>query len=167
MIDIAALRKAHRISQQSLAEKLSVKQSFLSAIENGRSRLPADKRERLTEIFGEEEIRKFSSCDHHDHPAAPDNDSEISESEMMARLLRIFHSQEHKDDDHNHRLHHQRIDEMQQRIDRLLERNDKISEKNISLQSRLDQSTARIIEARNEIHRLREILIRHGIDPDN
>ncbi len=161
-IDLAALRKAHRINQQTLADQLDMRQSFLSAIENGKSRLPKNRLGRLLEIFGEEELARYSCS-----TAAPYSnhspEEKLSEPDMMAKILRIFHSHEHESDTHNHELHHKKIDELQERIGRLLDRNESLSEKAMTLQERLDLMTAKNIEAQNEIYRLREILIRHNI----
>lgn len=161
-IDLAALRKAHHINQQTLADQLDMRQSFLSAIENGKSRLPQNRLARLIEIFGEDELTRYASYTGTPHSGHA-QEERLSESDMMAKILRIFHSHEHESDTHNHELHHKKIDELQERIGRLLDRNENLSEKAMTLQERLDLMTAKNIEAQNEIYRLREILIRHNI----
>lgn len=53
-LDLLRLRKRIGMSQRELTEQLHVRPSFLSAIENGRSRLPEEKMEKLKEIAGDE-----------------------------------------------------------------------------------------------------------------
>ena len=55
-IDLAKIRSDHSVSQKDLAEKLGVKQSFLSNIERGRSPLPPEKLDKIIEIFDIENI---------------------------------------------------------------------------------------------------------------
>ncbi|MDR1054703.1 MAG: helix-turn-helix domain-containing protein [Prevotellaceae bacterium] len=52
MIDIKALRKAKKMTQQEFAELLGCDQSFISQIEGGKRPLPEEYVERLTENFG-------------------------------------------------------------------------------------------------------------------
>lgn len=160
-LDLAALRKAHHINQINLAARLNMKQSFISAIENGKSPLPAIKLALLRDIFGDEEINKYMITTEDKSPQF--NIETFSESDMMAQLLRMFHSHEHKEETHNHEMHHRKIDKLQERISILLERNDRLSEKCMTLQERLDLITAKNIEAQNEIFRLKELLLTYGI----
>ena len=163
-IDIASWRKAPHISQQNHATELAVTQSVLSAIENGRSRLPADKKDRLAEIFGQEQLDKFTYNEPDEGQRPSDPQILLSDSELVGALLRVFHSQEHKDDAHTHMLHHERMDEMQTRIDRLLERNDALAARNVQLQDRLDALGAEHLNLQHEVFRLKEILLRSNID---
>ncbi|MDE5773449.1 MAG: helix-turn-helix transcriptional regulator [Muribaculaceae bacterium] len=163
-IDIKGLRRAHGLNQTDLAERLEITQSFLSSIENGHSRLPKSKYHRLCAIFTAEDIDRHTVTKN-DVPGHSIKDSLPStESEMMAQILRIFHTHEHQDENNHHALHHQRLDEMQERITRLLDRNDKLAERALMLQNKLDFMTAKQIEAQNEIYRLHKILLKHGID---
>lgn len=147
--------------QQQLAERLGVNQSFISAIEKGKSPFPPNKMETLYEIFGEETVRRHmrEDCvgDTGSHHAS------ISESEVMTQLLRLFHNQEHSSEEHTHIAHHKKIDEMQASIDRLLQRNDTLSERNLELQRHVDSLTSTAIKLRGEIARLREIIISAGL----
>lgn len=52
MLNLKALRKAKKITQQELAELLGCDQSFISQIESGRRPIPEDFIERLVENFG-------------------------------------------------------------------------------------------------------------------
>ncbi|MDE6294978.1 MAG: helix-turn-helix domain-containing protein [Muribaculaceae bacterium] len=160
-LDLAALRKAHNINQIELAKRLDMKQSFISAIENGKSPLPSVKLALLRELFGEEEVDKFMV--EAEDKSLRLNIENLSESDMMAQLLRMFHSHEHKEESHNHEMHHRKIDELQERISRLLERNDRLADKCMTLRERLDHMTAQNIEAQNEIFRLKELLLSNGI----
>lgn len=163
-IDLKGLRKAHGLNQTDMAERLEITQSFLSSIENGHSRLPKSKYQTLCAIFTAEEIECHTVTESEAAGRSAKEGLPATESEMMAQILRIFHTHEHQDENNHHALHHQRLDEMQERITRLLDRNDKLAERALMLQDKLDLMTAKQIEAQNEIFRLHEILLKHGIE---
>ena len=50
-LDLQRIRKEFGVTQKALADILNINQSFLSNIENGRSPLPPDKREKILETF--------------------------------------------------------------------------------------------------------------------
>lgn len=58
-IDLTRLRKQAGMSQRNLAALLQVRPSFLSAIENGRSRMPDEKLEKIKEIFKLDSLEEF------------------------------------------------------------------------------------------------------------
>lgn len=155
-IDIARLRKDHGMSQRILAEHLQIKQSFLSAIENGKSPLPTNKRQRLAEIFGDVDLHDY----YVDTDTQPDieqvPDVARNEASMLTQLLNYFHTQAHKESDKEHVAMHARVDTMQQRIDSLVERNEVLQEK-------LDMLRVEIDTLKTENFRLKEIILTNGI----
>ena len=50
-LDLQRIRKDFNVTQKALADMLNINQSFLSNIENGRSPLPYDKRQKILEVF--------------------------------------------------------------------------------------------------------------------
>lgn len=155
-IDIARLRKDHGMSQCLLAEQLQIKQSFLSAIENGKSSLPSNKRQRLTEIFPEVDLSLY----YVESESIPENDSmpdvARNEASMLTQLLNYFHAQAHKESDKEHVAMHARVDALQQRNDSLVERNE-------ILQEKLDMLRVEIDALKTENFRLKEILLNNGV----
>lgn len=157
-IDICKLRKSAGISQRQLADQLQVRQSFLSAIENGRSRLPEEKEQRLIDIFGHDMVEKFCIADEQAALAAPAAalNAGLSESDIVGQLLKHFHDLAHKSDSHTHQADSEQIDALRQRNDFLNQRNDKLSERIDELRDELDR-------LRREIYHLKELLITNGI----
>ena len=49
-LDLQRIRKDFNVTQKALADMLNINQSFLSNIENGRSPLPYDKRQKILEV---------------------------------------------------------------------------------------------------------------------
>ncbi|MDE6559589.1 MAG: helix-turn-helix domain-containing protein [Muribaculaceae bacterium] len=150
-IDIVRLRKEEGINQRKLADMLEIKPSFLSAIENGRSRLPEDKLDKLKSIFGAEYIEDFYIEDIHEQIVPPHihvND----QSDSITGLLNHFHNLAHqKSHDHSGKEK-----ELSERIDTLTRRNDRLSE-------RLDDLRDEVDALRLENFRLKELLIKNGI----
>lgn len=85
-IDIARLRKDNGMSQNDLAQKLQITQSFLSAIENGKSPLPPEKEARIAEIFGLGSLDDYL-IDSRQPEALTKNLEEMSDSEIFGQLL--------------------------------------------------------------------------------
>lgn len=155
-IDIARLRKDHGMSQRVLAEKLQIKQSFLSAIETGKSPLPTNKRLRLAEIFSDVDF-----CNYYiDGELTPEMDvmpdMARNEAGVLTQLLNYFHTQAHKESDKEHLAMHARVDALQQRNDSLVERNE-------ILQEKLDMLRVEIDALKTENFHLKEILLNNGL----
>ena len=153
--DISRLRKEKNMSQGELANLLQMTQSFLSAIENGKSPLPIEKEDRLCEIFGLKNLKDF---------IIPEKRSEIEEkrvtemtdSDLFNQLLSRFHKQAHSEEsEHHHHDHHQRIEELQQKLDALFARLDAMMMRNDSLSADNDKLRSEIDTYRQEIERLR------------
>lgn len=153
--DIARLRKENGMSQSELATLLQMNQSFLSAIENGKSPLPVEKVERLCEIFG---LNKLDAYIVESRGAgAEGNLSEMTDSDLFNQLLNRFHRQAHSvDTEHHHHDHHEKIKELERRIDLLFERNDALMARNDALCDVNDRLRAEIDTHRAEIDRLRK-----------
>lgn len=126
------------MSQNELASNLQVNQSFLSAIENGKSPLPVEKETRLLEIFGLKDFSGFIIRDNVSVSGANlSATQELSESDLFNQLLSRFHEHAHRrEGDSEHHEHHQRIHLLEERVDRLLERIDELMDNNNELMCR-------------------------------
>ena len=136
-IDLSKLRKRAGMSQRELASLLQVRPSFLSAIENGRSRLPEEKQEKIKEIFALDSLEEYMIDDladvvvpPHTHvpPHSHDGDASIpphihtspsTQSDAITQLLNHFHDLAHQRD----RQHTSADEETAARIDLLERRN--------------------------------------------
>lgn len=148
-IDLIKLRKRAGMSQKELADLLQVRPSFLSAIENGRSRMPDDKLERLKEIFELDSLNDYM-IEETAQAVVPPHTHPIDSTDSLTQLLNHFHELAHQ-------RNHNKADEDSSRIEFLTKRNDRLSE-------RLDQLREEVDSLRNENFRLKELLIRNGID---
>lgn len=149
-IDIAKLRKMVGMSQRELAEQLQVRPSFVSAIENGRSPLPEEKMNRLKEIFEIDSFDDYQIEEEGENPVVvPPHSHEPGDS--IAQLLSHFHSLAHMND---HSVHNS---ESELRIEYLTKRNDRLSQ-------RVDDLIEKVDILRDENLRLKELLIRNGIE---
>lgn len=154
-IDIAKLRKMAGLTQRELADKIDIHQSFLSSIENGRSRLPENKLEKIKEIIGidnfddyiiEEPEPDHSSVSHQQHV------HETQPNDSITKLLEHFHAIAHQNDKSNH----QNEAKMIQRIENLTERNERLSQ-------RVDELRDTVDKLRDENYRLKELLLSNSI----
>ena len=146
--DIARLRKEHGMSQSELAQRIQVKQSFLSAIENGRSPLPADKEQRILELFGLTSLQAYVKPD----APAP----EPAEGSQFVQLLNEFHTQAHRSSD----------DTPADRLTLLEERNYRLTTRNDALNDKIDELRDENERLRHENARLKDLLLRHSIPLD-
>lgn len=167
--DISRLRKEKGMSQGELAARLQMTQSFLSAIENGKSPLPIEKEEKLCEVFNLKDLSAYVINRREDHEER--KLTEMTDSDLFNQLLSRFHKQAHSgEDEAHHHDHHARIDELQEEVSELyarnqllLERNDAMMKRNDSLMERNDRLSidndrlrAEIDNYRSEIDSLRE-----------
>ncbi len=150
-IDLVKLRKRGGISQRELADMLQVRPSFLSAIENGRSRLPEEKLEKIKEIF------ELSSLDDYmldgtgeSNGTVPPHTHIMDQSDSLTTLLNHFHELAHRNSQRAHEP------ENEERIDFLEKRNDRLSE-------RLDDLREEIDRLQKENYRLKELLLKNRI----
>ncbi len=147
-IDLVKLRKRAHMSQRELAELLQVRPSFLSAIENGRSRLPEEKMNRIKEIFEIDSFEDYLLDEHVEATVPPHTHSDPADS--ISQLLNHFHDLAHKN-------HSTSVDsDLEARIDFLTKRNDRLSE-------RVDQLRDEVDALRTENLRLKELLVLNGI----
>lgn len=152
--DISRLRKENGMSQNELANLLQMTQSFLSAIENGKSPLPLEKEEKLCEVFGLHNLQEYIL----DKKADPDDKklTEMTDSDLFNQLLSRFHKQAHSEEsEHHHHDHHQRIEELQERLDSLFTRNDALMLRNDNLNADNDRLRLEIDTYRVEMEKLR------------
>lgn len=143
------------MSQKELADLLQVRASFLSAIENGKSRLPEEKMERIKEIFELDSLEAYLVNDEvemvvppHTHASDP--------TDTITQLLNHFHELAHQRD----KAHGGHDADTEERIDFLLRRNDRLSE-------RVDDLREEVDLLRRENIALKELLLKHGIPYDD
>ena len=154
------------MSQSELASQLQMTQSFLSAIENGRSPLPIEKEDKLCEIFNLHNLNGYV-VDKKNNTDENKILTEMTDSDLFNQLLNRFHRQAHSEEsEHHHHDHHQQIDELQQKIDLLFNRNealmirnDKLNEDNDKLRSEIDGYRLEIEKLRAENYSLRTKLL--------
>ena len=153
-LDLLRLRKSAGMSQRELAEALGVRPSFLSAIENGKSRLPDEKIERLKILFDKDDLSEFYVDDAEiNSNIVPPHSHAVDETDSITRLLQHIHAQAHKGDHERHN----RETELQKRIDALSERNDRLS-------CRLDELRDEIDRLNSEKLTLMSLLVKNNID---
>lgn len=164
-IDIAKLRKSAGISQRQLAEMLQVRPSFLSAIENGRSRLPEEKMLKIKELLDIDSFEAYLI----DEPAEsvvivpPHTHNEPVDS--LAHLINQFHDLAHRSQDLSHHNHGGNTTDADPdgRIEYLTKRNDRLNDRVDELRQQVDSLREKLYEIREENLRLKELLIRNGI----
>lgn len=156
-LDITKLRKEAGMSQRELADHLQVQPSFLSAIENGRSRVPDSKLPRIKEIFGLDSFDDYMLPDEeftagsippHTHEIPPHTHHEGGDS--ITQLLNHLHDLAHRNSPSSSNP------ELMARIDFLTQRNDRLSDRLDNLRDEVDALKA-------ENFRLKELLIRNNI----
>lgn len=153
-IEIARLRKDHGMSQSELAQQLQITQSFLSAIENGKSPLPPEKEARIMELFSMPDLSAYTA----EAPAqgAAKSVADLTEAELIKQLLTRFHEHAHsKDSEAHHHDHHERIETLEASNNSLLARNDALLARNEKLAAKNDELRDEIDRLRDEIYRLR------------
>lgn len=151
-IDLVKFRKAEGLSQRKLAEMLDIKPSFLSAIENGRSRLPEDKFEKMKSMFGEEYLVEFLE-EESAGSLVPPHTHTHDESDSLAMLLNHFHD-----------LAHRRGNNTEEKEKALTDRIELLTQRNDRLSTRLDDLRDEIDALRTENIRLKELLLKNGIN---
>ena len=165
--DVKAIRKHLRLSQKEMSEKLGIRQSFLSAIETGKSPLPADKAQMLRMMLPDNDIDNFTLQS--DTATATPHQTvtilENGETNMFKELLNYFHNQAHREQDEHHINMHRQLDTMQERIDRLTEKNDALVTKNEQLAAKVESLREELHISKTENLRLKELLLSNGIRP--
>lgn len=146
------LRKSAGISQRDLADMLQVRPSFLSAIENGKSRMPEEKIEKIKEIFELDNLDEYMIDDDADS-IVPPHTHLSDQSESIAQLLNHFHDMAHQ----RAKSHEAPDAELEARLDFLSKRNDRLSD-------RVDDLRDEVDKLRKENLALKELLMQHGID---
>lgn len=152
--DISRLRKENGMSQSELASLLQMTQSFLSAIENGKSPLPVEKEDKLCEIFGVSDLSPFILDKKNDTDTK--KLAEMTDSDLFNQLLSRFHKQAHSEESEHHHLgHHHKIEDLEEKIEKLYNRNDALMSRNDNLSQDNDKLRAEIDYYRGEIEKLR------------
>lgn len=150
-IDLSRLRKRAGMTQRDLAALLQVRPSFLSAIENGRSRLPEEKLERIKAIFDSENINDYIIEEVSENVVPPHTHTSDSD-DSFTHLLTHFHDMAHKHDKPAATYDA----DAAERMEFLVKRNDRLSERVDNLRDEVDA-------LRHENLRLKELLVRNGI----
>ena len=152
--DISRLRKENGMSQSELANLLQITQSFLSAIENGKSPLPVEKEERLCEVFGLTDLKEYISDRKTEFSDRKVTD--MTDSDLFNQLLNRFHQQAHSaESEHHHHDHHHKIEELEGKVEALFGRNEALMQRNDRLNEDNDRLRNEIDRYREEIERLR------------
>lgn len=159
--DISRLRKEHNMSQSELSQHLQMTQSFLSAIENGKSPLPIEKEEKLLDIFKIDSLSPYI-LDKNDEREEKKL-TEMTDSDLFNQLLNRFHKQAHSSEgDHHHHNHHEKISSLEEKLEALfvrneslMLRNDKLAEANDRLREENDNLRREIDNLRSEIFRIK------------
>ncbi len=150
-IDLVRLRKRIGISQRELAEMLQVRPSFLSAIENGKSRLPEEKMDKIKEIFELDNLEEFI-IDETLENGVPPHTHVSDQSDSITQLLNHFHDLAHQ----RNKSQFNSDSEAYSRIDFLLKRNERLSD-------RVDELREEVDSLREENLKLKEILLKNNI----
>lgn len=150
-IDLVRLRKRAGMSQRELAELLQVRPSFLSAIENGRSRIPEEKLEKIKEIFELDNLDDYTIEEYAENTVPPHTHL-MDKSDSLTQLLNHFHELAHQ----REKEHSAHDNDALARIDFLTKRNDRLSE-------RIDDLREEVDRLRTENLHLKELLIKNGI----
>ena len=150
-IDFVRLRKRAGMSQRELADLLQVRPSFLSAIENGKSRMPDEKLDKIKEIFELDNLEDYMVEEHIEMTVPPHTHS-MDQNDTLTQLLNHFH-----DLAHQREREHSGLDaDTASRIEFLTKRNDRLSE-------RIDDLREEIDALRQENLRLKELLLKNNI----
>ena len=150
-IDFVRLRKRAGMSQRELADKLQVRPSFLSAIENGRSRMPDEKLDKIKEIFELDSLDDYM-VEEHMETTVPPHTHTLDQNDTLAQLLNHFHD-----------LAHQREKGLSVQDPEMLARIEFLTKRNDRLSGRVDDLREEVDALRMENLRLKEILIKNGI----
>lgn len=154
-LDLVKLRKRAGMSQKELADLLQVRASFLSAIENGKSRLPEEKLEKIKEIFELESLENYL-VDDETEVVVPPHTHASDPTDTITQLLNHFHELAHQRD----KSHGSHDADAEERIDFLIRRNDRLSE-------RVDELREEVDSLRRENLTLKELLLKNGISYAN
>ncbi|MDE6522329.1 MAG: helix-turn-helix domain-containing protein [Muribaculaceae bacterium] len=150
-IDFVRLRKRAGMSQRELADLLQVRPSFLSAIENGKSRMPEEKLDKIKEIFELDSLDDYMAEEHVEQTVPPHTHT-MDQNDTLAQLLNHFHDLAHQ----REREHSGQDADMASRIEFLMKRNDRLSD-------RVDDLRDEVDALREENLRLKELLLKNGI----
>lgn len=150
------------MSQNELAQHLQITQSFLSAIENGKSPLPTEKEARILEIFSLHDLSGYTSDSISEKQKSI---ADMSEGDLIRQLLNRFYSQTQvKEVDARVQQCNDRIKELEQRNSDIMRHADNILQRNERLNQRNDELRAQVDELRDENFRLRRLLAEYHPD---
>ena len=150
-IDFLKLRKIAGISQKELADMLQVRPSFLSAIENGKSRMPEEKLDKIKEIFELDNLDEYLIEEREEHIIPPHTHG-IDQGDAITQLLNHFHELAHQKE----RAQSGCDEDMKSRLEFLTKRNDRLSD-------RIDDLREEVDKLRAENLRLKELLLLNNI----
>lgn len=169
-LDLQKIRKEFNVTQKALADMLNINQSFLSNIENGRSPLPPDKREKILQAFNisrpEDYTIEVSEPQNIKNVQRSfiggnkfTNNSSIESSELLIeirKMLELYFGNNTESDNVSKILSDQ--------LDKSAKRISVLEEKNESLYEKIDKLQARILSIQEDNLTLRRILAERGIE---
>lgn len=151
-LNLAQIRSEYGISQLALAERLGVKQSFLSNVERGKCNLPADKLDMVIEMFHIDDINVYyidvedvvnTAKTHSDN-----TNSIINDTAILDRIVSVVEKMTE--------MQNANETEAQARLNRLQCRNDVLS-------NQVDNLREELTRLLQENFTLKELLIKNGI----
>lgn len=159
--DLKRLRTDHKITQKELADRLKVTQGFLSSVEKWRNPFPDDRIDDLQKVFPDVDLTEYEVSDE-DVPRENvgsfkrHSEIDINDSKLLLRLLDVIGKSTTSLDD-------ARSAESEESTD-WRRRYDKLNDKYEELRAERDSLLREKYELRDEIFRLRELLMKNNID---
>lgn len=172
-LDLQRIRKEFGVTQKALADMLNINQSFLSNIENGRSPLPPDKREKILEAFHITRPDEYTI----DIPTSYSiknvqrsiiggnkflNNSSVESSAVIAEIRTILerYLANNNEQENLTVILSDQLEKCANRINSLEAKNEALYEKNDLLRAKLE-------EVQEEVFTLRRLLADNGISYEN
>lgn len=159
--DLKRLRTDQKITQKELADKLKVTQGFLSSVEKWRNPFPDERIDDLQKVFPDVDLTEYEVSDEdvpRENVGSFNRHSEIdiNDSKLLLRLLDVIGKSTTSLDD-------ARSAESVETTD-WRKRYDKLNDKYEELRAERDSLLREKYELRDEIFRLRELLMKNNID---
>ncbi len=159
--DLKRLRTDQKITQKELADRLKVTQGFLSSVEKWRNPFPDDRIDDLQKVFPDVDLTEYEVSEEdvpRENVGSFNRHSEIdiNDSKLLLRLLDVIGKSTTSLDD-------ARSAESEETTD-WRRRYDKLNDKYEELRAERDSLLREKYELRDEIFRLRELLMKNNID---
>lgn len=151
--DLRKLRADQKITQQELAKRLKVTQGFLSSVEKWRNPFPDDRIDDLQKVFPDVDLADYEVAEG-DVPKESMgsfnkySDIDINDSKLLMRLLEMI-SQSSASVEQSRETESMEVIDWRTRYDKLTGETEQLRKENYEL--------------KNEILRLKELLLENGI----